>query len=69
MSEGDGYEIGQEITTKYTDAPVSLERQYKVGVSIDISDNETEKILAMFRVVSTNDTSVSGVIEWVAEGV
>lgn len=56
------YKVDQEITTRYTNAPVAQEQQYGIGTIVDIWDTETNKMVAEFRVVSTDDTIIHGVI-------
>ena len=56
------YESGQQVTTTYNDAPVTPEKQYKVGQVVDIEDCDTRELIAQFRVTETDDTTISGII-------
>ncbi len=54
------YTVGQEITTRYTNPPVT--QQYAIGAFVDITNEDTGELLAEFRVISTDDTTIHGVI-------
>lgn len=56
------HQIGEKITTSYSDPPVSPEDRYKIGQEIGLSDIETGKRDATFKVILTDDTIIRGEI-------
>ena len=56
------YRVGCIFTAKYSQAPVPVELQYKIGDVVDIRDTETGKKLAEFTVTGTDETFVFGPI-------
>lgn len=61
------YYIGQKITTKYSDPPIMEKNQYKIGQYIDITDIDTDMVLAVYIVESSSDTIIKGKIIWTKE--
>lgn len=56
------YVKGEEIETRYTNPPVPEYAQYKIGTLVDITDDETGKELAVFRVTYTDTIIIRGII-------
>lgn len=58
------YCAGQQITTTYTNAPVSDDSKYQIGQEVDVSENGI--LIASFIVDKTDNTVVHGTINKVA---
>lgn len=56
------YKVGESFTAKYDNPPLAASRQYKVGQRVDIVDNDTKAVLAVFVVEETNENEASGKI-------
>lgn len=56
----DTYKIGDPYKTTYPDAPVSKERQYRIGRLAFI--REDGLLVAIYKVTATDDTNIEGEI-------
>ena len=59
------YRVGQQVETKYTNAPVSDDRMYQIGAVVDIT--EDGEFLASFIVEETDNSTVKGIINRVRD--
>lgn len=56
------YFVGQEVVTRYRNAPVAEDQRYAVGAIVVIRRVDDGVELARFRVTETDDTTVRGVV-------
>lgn len=61
--EGDkAYQVGETVWFKYSSPPVPPQKQYVIGTKVTMVDRESGRLVAQYRVLSTDERDIEGVV-------